>query len=301
MKLFLKRVGLFIICLLIAGYVVEKVLEQVPSVYYDKYDYIVSHLDDIKILALGHSHIADGVNMIALNDSGYNAAIPGRHIYYDMCIVEEFAPQMNNLKIVILPLGYNFQYSKFHDVRQKTAMRKSFGYIWPEDNKFIPALDIIGGGETLWRLFKNQNEMQSLDSLGHQHLKKTDRPALWNRSEPRVPSNLKCDLKNRDTYIQYYKRIAKTCLKSKLRLIIITMPAWHEYYEKTTPDGIADLYNIVDSIRKVNPDVDYYNMIDDRRFVTDDFFDASHLNEDGALKFTDILKNEILPVGSFSR
>ena len=51
MKLFLKRVGLFIICLLIAGYVVEKVLEQVPSVYYDKYDYIVSHLDDIKILA----------------------------------------------------------------------------------------------------------------------------------------------------------------------------------------------------------------------------------------------------------
>jgi hypothetical protein len=50
-------------------------------------------------------------------------------------------------------------------------------------------------------------------------------------------------------------------------------------------------------IERENENVYYYNFLDDNDFVEDDFFDADHLNELGAMKFTkkvdSAIKNEI--------
>jgi hypothetical protein len=51
-------------------------------------------------------------------------------------------------------------------------------------------------------------------------------------------------------------------------------------------------------IEKENENVYYYNFINDNDFLENDFFDADHLNELGAMKFTkkidDVIRNEII-------
>ena len=97
-------------------------------------------------------------------------------------------------------------------------------------------------------------------------------------------------------FIKEIKEIARVCRDHGVRLIALTMPCHRTYIERTTSEGVAVLHALADSMRSVYPTVEYYDFMNDKRFVTADFFNSSHLNEVGALKFTDILKNEILPL-----
>ncbi len=301
MKTFIMRVALFagIICLIFSC--LELFLRQIKSEnsyhtgndYEYKHDYLVNHLDDIKILALGHSHIADGINMITLNDSGFNTAIPGRNMYYDAEIVKEFVPKMSNLRTVILPLGYNFQYIKRIEEGQRYMMSKYWGYKLPKEDILMNLEILYGAKGKLKRVFSPQKSISGIyfDSLGHQHLPQVLDDRRCMESLPILES--KSDDKD---FIREIKEIARVCRDNGVRLIALTMPCYYTYTDRTTPEGMAALHALADTMRSVYPAVEYYDFMNDKRFVADDFFNSSHLNEVGALKFTDILKNEILPL-----
>jgi len=279
----------------------EKWISGVPGPYSYKHDYLERHLNDIKILALGHSHIADGIDMIALNDSGFNAAIPARHMYYDLRIASEFVPRMSSLRYVILPLGYNFQFRPLREINgeQKCNMAKYWGYNVPGEFVWFSGLELVHGSKykvlELIGLKKKSGMAEQYDSLGHQILLPCHRSAQWEKLNlPLKNFRNKAAHKARSKFIGYIKEIAGICAHHGVKLIVVTMPAWKTYREATTDEGLADLYACVDSMRKCNPDLEYFNMIADSRFEADDFYDSSHLNDYGAKKFTSILKNDIL-------
>lgn len=280
------------ICVIFLG--IEKALKKIGDNYgYQyKHDYLISHLDKIKVIALGHSHIADGINMIALNDSGFNLAIPSRNMFYDAEIVKEFVPKMPKLKTVIIPLGYNFQYIDQIPDQQKCMMAKYWGYI-PSGASPLVKLEILyGSKKKIADLLLPSNSVQNnYDSLGHQRL-----PQQINNKQ--VIADLpKTKSKNGDNtqFVKAIKEIARICKDNGVRLIAITMPCYHTFTDCTNSQGIAELHALADTMRKVYPEMEYYDFMRDARFDASDFFNASHLNEVGALKFTSILKTEILP------
>jgi hypothetical protein len=54
-----------------------------------------------------------------------------------------------------------------------------------------------------------------------------------------------------------------------------------------------DKKQCLDSMKAVFPDMEYYEFMNDSRFVPDDFLDATHLNPQGADKLTRILNDTI--------
>lgn len=295
MKTFITRVVIFALIIIVIFICLEKVLSKFDEHEYKyKHDYLVNHLNDIKILALGHSHIAVGIDMIFLNDSGFNAAIPSRNIYYDAEIVKEFVPKMSNLKTIILPLGYNFQYKNEISEKDKYLMFKYWGYNTSGVNFLLNSELLYGSKSKLKRLIFPQKVSEIyFDSLGQQHL--PQELNKYYRYEINDLSLFRPKDKNNIQFIKKIKEIASICKDNDIRLIVLMMPCYKTYTELTTTEGISELYSLVDSIRSIYPSIEYYDFMKDSRFVMNDFFDSSHLNEVGARKFTTILKNEILP------
>ena len=88
----------------------------------------------------------------------------------------------------------------------------------------------------------------------------------------------------------YVDRIAAYCRSRDIRLVLITTPTWHTYYEHLDRKQLNRMYEVVHTI----PDAEYYDYLKDGRFVEDDFYDADHLSDVGAKKFTLILRDEVL-------
>ena len=248
------------------------------------------HIDDIKMLALGHSHIADGIDMAILGDSGFNAAIPGMKMDYIAEIAKRYVPRMSNLKILIIPLGYNFQYSTGINKQQDHMMIKYWD-IGLSGKSILDNLDILYETKPkLRKLIVPKKELSfTYDSLGHQHIPPSDAVYIHDHLPPQ---SLKSGIP--ENYIRRVKEIAQVCKENGVRLIVVTTPCLPTYIDRTTERGVNELNQLVDSMRSVNSGVEYYNMMADKRFEKKDFFDSSHLNEIGAVKLSEIIKNEII-------
>ncbi|MDR0602849.1 MAG: hypothetical protein LBG80_00930 [Bacteroidales bacterium] len=53
------------------------------------------------------------------------------------------------------------------------------------------------------------------------------------------------------------------------------------------------MYSAINDIMLKHPNTIYYNYINDNRFIKDDFYNANHLTNTGAEKFTQILNDTI--------
>jgi hypothetical protein len=91
--------------------------------------------------------------------------------------------------------------------------------------------------------------------------------------------------------LKYYDKFISWSRKNKVVLILYTPPA-HKYYidefDKCTFEIIA---SIGKSLKNTN--VFYYNFINDSSFLDNDFYDANHLNDRGAKKFSKIIDSII--------
>ena len=113
MKRFILNAVIYSCLILITLFGIECYLLTVSNEYSYKRDYIEKKGPRISTLILGHSHAGNGINPVFIGDSTFNMAISGRNHYYDAIIAQRVIPKLPNLKCVIWPLGYNFQYASF--------------------------------------------------------------------------------------------------------------------------------------------------------------------------------------------
>jgi len=98
-----------------------------------------------------------------------------------------------------------------------------------------------------------------------------------------------------DADIDYFNRIARLCREHGLTLVWVRFPASEEYYAQMLQRlPIAEWQALVDSLLKQNSNVvllDYHDIY----FGHDDlFFDPNHLNDDGSIAFTKILREQLV-------
>lgn len=74
-----------------------------------------------------------------------------------------------------------------------------------------------------------------------------------------------------------------------VKLIFITIPWYKTALETVTEEGKKEMYAIVDTIKTVNPDITYLDLLCDENFNEDDFCNATHLGAEGAKKLSNIL------------
>ena len=85
--------------------------------------------------------------------------------------------------------------------------------------------------------------------------------------------------------IEYFNKIISFCKKNEIKLILISQPLNPLYYEKNTEN--KKIHDFFEHIAEKNS-ISYYNFntINDTLFKNEDFYDWGHLDQKGAIKFT---------------
>lgn len=264
------------------------------------------HLDDTKILIIGQSHFEEGIIPDCIRkDSIFNFAISGQGLIWTEQLAQRYIPKMKNLKIVLVPFSYGGGYKYYGRPSEFLSTYRCMYYkymhlhydpltdwlYWPEI--FNSKLDIFD------RLITHKDgcmggiTFSELDSLkGFIPLSSKNKPEGWETGH--LPSSeIDFSQKNEDYFFQM-NSIARLCQERNIRLVMISIPWWKSAHEKMTKEGISKMQIVVEELMNNYPCIEYHNYVFDKRFTADDFNDATHLNELGASKFSEILKDDLV-------
>lgn len=300
-RLFLTIVIPIAVLLAVYEYLYRAIPESHNS-YKLKDAYLSQHGADVEILILGASNCLFGVDPAVLSRPAFNAANVSQDLQYDYDIFNKYLPALTNLKYVVLPVSYWSFFTSLRNGPEDWRIRKYQIYMGIRDyplyhirynfeasrlgdrdclsyylkhNSFYEC-DSLGKG-TVYTLAKRRQDWENsgrIDAQRHTFIGKTD-TLEWNEQ---IGQNM-----------FYVNSIISECYKRNVRVILVNTPTWHTYYENLNEKQLAKMYALVEEIREKRPDVKWVDMMKNEHFVENDFYDAAHLNENGARKVSEIL------------
>ncbi|MBO5594787.1 MAG: hypothetical protein J5931_09305 [Prevotella sp.] len=308
MKQFLKTLIGFGILLLLMCIIIEVALLFRPNVYAYKRQYMDQHAKDIKVLLLGSSHIEEAVKPELVGEGTFNLAISARLREYDVALAEIYVPRMDSLQAVVVPVDYtNFFFERQHENPLTKSIPEDLSgtcrcmhtkYMGTRIDPFWYFSEILNSKlNYMSRFWNNRQKLQECDSLGYVKLDIKERLADWDlRSIPAVIDTTKTiDKPSYDEMYGQYEQLAKVTWKKQVRLVLVATPVYKTYQESIHPVVLNDIHVFVQKLQKSYPHVEYHENLFDDRFTADDFQDASHLTEAGAVKYSKILSAIIHP------
>lgn len=258
---------------------------------------MLKNADKVNTIILGSSHTYFGVRP-ELIDSMYNLANTSQNLKYDYFMLEKYGNACTNLKTVILPISYFTFFSKgfengdswYYATYYKIYMNCQYHSDFSKYNAEVFHPSVYFGKLKRWLLGINNNICDNLGwGLNYSLEKKKqswDNTASTEAAKRHTAENWDYLSDN----LLYLDKIISYCKTRNIKLVFITTPTWRTYYEKLDKMQLNKMYDIIHGYA----DIEYHDYLKDNRFVEDDFYDADHLSDVGAKKFTLILKEEIL-------
>lgn len=307
MKRFIHNIAILGIMLLLINIAIEFLLFLRPNEYSYKRAYVEEHINDIRCLLLGNSHIAYALKPNLLGNDVFNMATLGRNIVYDIDLAKRYVPQMKRLEFLIIPLEYN----QFYFDRQKdnpNEMKKPLGREGTYKCMYYKYMGIRVDGFWYWseilnskldymkRFLKKDVDARECDSLGYVKRSLSKRNANWkDRSLPKIiDTTIDANREKQKLLFSRYCTLAELAMNQGAKLVLIFTPLYKTYNNSTNPVVIREMESFVANLKQKNPNVEYYDYSTDERFIDEDFYDASHLTDIGANKFSKIVKEEVL-------
>lgn len=305
MKKFISNSLLLCAFLLTFFSAIEIALYYRTNPYSYKHRYVMSHLDDIQVLLMGNSHIYDGLIPDSMGRHIFNTATSGRPYVFDAELVNQYLPLIKKIQTIIMPLDYfSFYLGRektnpryLHTKNDMLNMHKCMHYKYmnvPADFWYWSEL-LYSETNFISRFIDRPEKSRDCDSLGFQRLKLSNRKPGWNVKalplliDTTIPIN---QVEYAFLYKQY-KNLANATNNKHVRLVLVGTPLYKTYQEDINKDVVNEIYDFVKKLEKEFPNVEYYDFTFDHRFNDDDFFDTSHLSENGAIKYSRLMKDVI--------
>ena len=93
--------------------------------------------------------------------------------------------------------------------------------------------------------------------------------------------------------IKKLENFLKSLKNSKIKIFFVQIPVSSEMYSNIDKKLLEENNNIINDFSKIYTNIKSINILNDNRFFDFDFRDSDHLNLNGAIKFSEILSNEI--------
>lgn len=287
MRKFCLRTVCFLIpvALLLMG--LEVYVRSLPNSYKQKYQWMEQHADEVEVLLLGNSHGLFGLRPEVFLRKTYNLCNVSQIFEYDEFLLRHFLPKCPRLTDVFLivdnsnlfdpPLelteDFRCAYYRIYMHYPKHSFFSKYGFELSHVEAFKEKL--IKGGDTC-------------DSLG------------WNpdyTKAARIPSNVspasarmaaehhRCkDWAYAEANREALLRICDLCRQYNVRLILLQAPVTHAYYERVDQHQRNFLRRCCSMAG-----MECADYTQDPHFSDDDFFDADHLTDVGALKWSTMI------------
>lgn len=291
------------LCLLVAV-AIELLLFTKTNNYSYKRSYVEKHINDIEILFLGNSHIEEAVKPELVGKNAFNMAISGRATIYDVEIAKRYVPQLQNLKVVFMPLDYiRFSLGRSqknaHEKRVRDNSIDDFykcmytKYMGLRVDPFYYWSEILTSPVKYMYRFVNSDEAnRECDELGYRALNVNHRGEDWQyRNMPTIIDVDKpIDKEQYNMLKDWFVTLAALTKSRNARLILLGTPMYETYQKDLNPKVLEEISEFVKMLQNDYPNVEYYDFTFDKDFLPEDFNDASHLTDTGAEKFSKKLK-----------
>jgi hypothetical protein len=300
MKKFLFHILKISIPILVLLLVLEIALRKIPNDYQLKNDYLDQNAAEITTLILGSSHTFYGINPDCFDAKTFNAAYVSQSLDLDYAILKKYQPKFKNLKTVIIPISYFSLFETLEtDIEKWRIKNYVLYYDFPNKYHFTDNFETLNNNfklnikKSIKYYFFNQTFITS-DNLGWG----TDFNSKNKKKFKGEITAKKHSVKNFDLYIENVntlKKIITLCKKNNTNIVFITTPTHQSYYQNLNENQLEKTIQTISDLVKANSNCNYLNLLKSKKFTTEDFYDADHLNEIGAKKLSLALNKLILP------
>ena len=303
MKRFIIAFTCFVVPIIIIGIVAEFCLRKLPNSYKLKYEWMQEHSNDVETLVFGSSHTYYGFQPKYYEGNAFNLANSAQLIEQDLFLLKYWSDSYSKLKTVIYPISYFTLFypdllsgkasltGRYYKIYMDCDLYPSFSFYYNFEiaeprSAFAKIRRFLQGtNKTDWLCDEYGNEAFNMISNRGADWVKSDRQTAqdeYAETWAHIPQNY-CKL----------EQIVKLCKERGIRLVLITTPCWHSYYDNLNDNQLNKIYSIIHELQQ-KYDLPYFNYLKDNRFTEEDFFNGSHLSDVGEKKFTKILNKDIV-------
>lgn len=273
---------------------------------YVNYKNIISK-QDIELLVLGSSTIARALNPKILEENtgfkSYSLAKDGTGLFYSTSIIRNI-PKNNNLKYVILgidPIHFSSGYNSnsFKQIKRLAPFANEDKLL----NDYLKILDKNFSFKNLFFTYKYKDFYKSKikeNLYFHKNSKYNFFPLMGSKINYKLQPQININdsiLETANEVKELLFDLSISLKKYNFKLILVTAPEY-KTQQRTIQKRFVDIINEISNALKENNicDLSKLNNFDIRSIVDEPklFYDFSHLNIDGANKFTNIIANKIL-------
>ena len=302
MKRFLIRTLAFLLPVFVFLVLCEIGLRKRMTDYKYKNLWLSEHAPTVEVFILGSSHSYSGIDPTVFSRRAFNGAHMSQDLNYDEFIFRKFAPKMDSLRYLILPISYFTPYWKLEETPDHARVKDYMLYYHCPYHPFNPQyrLEVYDGLRPLVaikallgidppRFFSDFGQLTNYTrQLRKENWKESGKTAAKRHTDQSL------DQHTYDENLTHAKMIASLCQEKNVSLILLTTPTYKTYHECLMPEQLSQMHVFCRQLETTFSNVRYLDMETDERFLEEDFFDADHLNDQGAKKLTLILENYIM-------
>lgn len=308
---FTRKIFLFSLPLIAYYLVVYLYASYYPSIFKKKADFMDAHKGEIEVLFLGSSHAQYGINVRLLDPKlkAMNLAYGGQTIMLNKMLFEKFAPEMPNLKYLIIELDYfsleHFTgneeyrqplYQKFYDIAPGSDAVWSRYFFSIDDLKFFShsilqtTFNYVKNADydvNEWGFIEN-NVNYEFAQLNYDEAK-IDETALARLGGSHYRPSLRSYKINTllmDSMLEY-------CEKYNIKPIFVGYPVYDSYYKRELKNKQQRRMQYIAESMEKYPAIEFWNFEQDTRFTVKDYWDDHHLDANGGNKLSTIINEKL--------
>jgi hypothetical protein len=300
-----RRLGLFLLPLLLLWAVLETGLDRVPNVFSVKRARCLALAPQLDTVILGSSNAFCGINPAFLSGSAFNLAVPGETHYYEYRIGQIAMARLPHLKRIIVPVTYVSLFWQLHDsneIWRQYYFRQEWGIpaLRPEDRWDIRNWSrvALASPETAFNSLCQgfrKSRAREVDPRGWNTALAERRPGdlLDPAARLRVaghiamvrPAHLAANL-------GYLEALVSEAQARHIEVVLVTLPVWDSYRRMGRPDLWEQSRRAVEALA-ARHGIRYLDYFAEPRMGAGDFYDSDHLDSAGGIHFTRILDADL--------
>ena len=294
MRSFILKILLFALPVCTLLVFVEIQLRSRPNVYAAKKVQLDSLCSEIEILCLGSSQIIHGINPDYFSKKVYNAANVSQSYDFDQKILEKYIDKMPELKTVVIPVSF-FGFFLFLSDAEEFWRTKYYSLLMQVSEPDMYEDYMLFGIErqdllTYWISGTSQLNINELGFDAGYKFEKRDRN-LEKSGLVAAKRHTVSDFKRQSDSRSIIESMINLCESRNISVMLLMPPAHQSYRDNLNKQQLELTYSIVDSILQKHENIIFIDEFANPIYQDDDFFDADHLNDRGAVKLTKRIDN----------
>ncbi len=288
-KKFLSRSIKMVLPVLFLLFLLEVVLRNIPNDYSVKYEFLSENAEELKTLVLGSSHFYRGIDPSKLPAPAYNAAMFSQSLDYDYKVLKKFESEFDSLKNIIIPISY---FSLFTNLESGIESWRADDYniYYQLDEYDNLELSRRNGFQNLMRVYSYCLKGVSYEQINELGWGKRNGNASENElKKSGIQAAKRHTVSKFDLLSQqsgYLRKIIKMAERNQWKVYLITPPGYRTYTSQLSNKQLNKTLEISRQLEAEFDFVFYKNFLKVDFLDSSDYYDADHLNEDGAEKFS---------------